>query len=122
VPKTAEHLARAKRNLQFAQAFDLDKTPYLDWVVTAYFYSALHLVDALLYFRDHIDPPNHEERRDYVRTKDYLRAINHPYKELKDRSEDARYRIIPFTKAQVEKDVIPLYRKIEAYILPLLPK
>ncbi len=122
MPKPAEHLARARQNLRFAESFDLDKTEYLDWVVTAYFYAALHLVDALLYFRDHLDPPIHEVRRDSVRTKPYLQAINHQYKELKDRSEDARYRIIPFTKAQVEKDVIPLYRKIEAHILPLLPK
>jgi hypothetical protein len=122
VPKTAEHLARSRQNLRFAESFDLETTEYLDWVVTVYFYAAMHLVDAILYFRDHFDPPYHEIRRDCVRTKSYLRAINHQYKELKDRSEDARYRLIPFTKIQVEKDVIPLYRTIEAHILPLLPK
>lgn len=122
MPKTAEHAAQSRKNLRFAESFDLDKTENLDWVVTAYFYAALHLVDAVLFFRDHIDPPNHEQRRDYVRTKTYLHPISHQYKELKDRSEDARYRLIPFTKTQIEKDVIPLYKKIEAHILPMLPK
>lgn len=60
MPKTAEHAAQSRKNLRFAESFDLDKTENLDWVVTAYFYAALHLVDAVLFFRDHIDPPNRE--------------------------------------------------------------
>jgi len=122
VPKQDEHLARAKQNLAFAQSFDLNQTNYKDWVVTAYFYAALHLVDALLYFRDHVDPPNHEIRGTFVREKSYLRDIRFDYKELKDRSEDARYMLLPFTKSKIESDVIPHYRKIEAHILPLVPK
>jgi hypothetical protein len=121
VPKTAEHLAQSRHNLRFAQSFDLEQTEYLDWVVTVYFYAAMHLVDAVLYFKDRYDPPYHEMRRDCFRTKPYLHDIRYSYKQLKDRSEDARYRLIPFTKAQVENEIIPLYRKIEAHILGLLP-
>jgi hypothetical protein len=47
VPNTSEHLDRARHNIRFAESFDLATTPYLDWVVTAYFYAALHLVEAL---------------------------------------------------------------------------
>ena len=122
MPKQDEHLARAKQNLAFAESFDLDQTPYKDWVVVAYFYAALHLVDALLYFRDHIDPPNHETRGNFVREMDYLKKIRFHYKELKDRSEDARYMLLPFSKTKIDSDVIPHYREIEAHILPLLPK
>lgn len=101
--------------------FDLGTTPYLDWVVVGYFYAALHLVDALLYHQERIDPPSHESRREYVKTKWYLRAVKNQYRELKDRSEDARYRLYPFTPIKIEKNVIPLYRAIHEHILQQLP-
>jgi uncharacterized protein (UPF0332 family) len=118
VPTTPEHLARARQNLRFAESFDLKTTPYLDWVVTAYFYAALHLVDALLWEKDRLHPELHEHRRDYVRQKWYMRAISFEYRSLKDHSEDARYRLITMTSAKIEKTVIPLYKVIESHILP----
>jgi uncharacterized protein (UPF0332 family) len=118
VPTTAEHLARAKQNIRFAGSFDLKTTPYLDWVVTAYFYAALHLVDALLYDKDHLNPELHEHRRDYVKGKWYLRGISTEYRSLKDHSEDARYRLITMTSTKVEKTIIPLYKAIESHIVP----
>jgi uncharacterized protein (UPF0332 family) len=120
VPTTSEHLARAKQNLRFAESFDLKTTPYLDWVVTAYFYSALHLVDALLWEKDHLSPELHEHRRDYVRGKWYLRAISFEYRSLKDHSEDARYRLITMTSVKVKDTIIPLYKTIESHILQQL--
>ena len=121
MPNTQQHLIRAKQNLEFAKLFDLQSTPYFDWVVVAYFYAALHLVDALLYEKEKIDPSRHELRRNYVREKWYLRGIKYEYFELKDRSEDARYRLLPLTPAKVEHEIIPLYRAIEAHILRQLP-
>jgi hypothetical protein len=120
VPSASEHRARADRNIRFAESFDLKTTPYLDWVVTAYFYASLHLVDALLSEKDGIDPPNHAERRVYVREKSYLRAISGEYRSLKDHSEDARYWLITMTSVKVEKTIIPLYKTIENHILPQL--
>ncbi len=67
MPTAAEHLARAQNNLRFARSFDLATTPYLDWVVAAYFYAGLHLIDALLWEKDRIDPPSHENRREHVK-------------------------------------------------------
>ena len=118
MPTASEHLARAKQNLRFAESFDRKTTPYLDWVVTAYFYAALHLVDALLWEKDRLNPELHEHRRDYVKQKSYLRGISPEYRSLKDHSEDARYRLITMTSIRVEKTVIPLYRAIENHILP----
>lgn len=118
---TREHLARAKQNLQFAQSFELETTPYIDWVVTAYFYAALHLVDAILWERDRINPADHHDRNNLVRNKDYLKAIKTSYRTLKDRSEDARYDLITFASARIRNDVIPLYQEIERHILSQLP-
>ncbi len=121
MPTTTEHRNRASQNLRFAESFDLATTPYLDWVVTVYFYAALHLVDALLWEKDNINPGNHEQRSNLVRTKWYLRGIRDEYRELKDRSVNARYDLLTFTKIKIDNNVIPLYRAIESHILPQLP-
>jgi uncharacterized protein (UPF0332 family) len=122
VPTTREHIARARQNLAFAKSFDLKTTPYIDWVVTAYFYAALHLVDALLVEKDGVPGETHEIRKEYVKTKPYLRAIRDQYRTLKDHSEDARYRLITMTSHKIENTIIPLYEAIEKHIIPQFPK
>lgn len=119
---TREHLARARQDVKFAQSFDLKTTPYLDWVVTAYFYAALHLVDALLIEKENIPGEDHTMRKEYVKTKSYLRGVRDEYRELKDHSEDARYRLITMTSTKIEQRIIPLYKAIESHIIPQLPK
>jgi hypothetical protein len=121
LPASREHVARAKHNLTFARDVDLNTTQYLDWVVTAYFYAALHWVDAVIADKEGIVPENHEIRREYVKKKWYLRGISKEYRDLKDRSEDARYRLTTFTKTRIEKEIEPLYQAIERHALDLLP-
>jgi uncharacterized protein (UPF0332 family) len=122
VPTSREHLARAKHNLKFAQSFDLKTTVYLDWVVSAYFYAALHLVDALLVSKGEMPGETHELRKTQVREKWFLRSISSEYRALKDHSEDARYRLITMTSIRIQQKIIPLYDAIEKHILPQLPK
>lgn len=122
MPATREHVERARQNLAFAKSFDLKTTPYLDWVVTAYFYAALHLVDALLVENGELPAGMHENRKEYVKTKPYLKPIRDQYRTLKDHSEDARYRLITMTSHKIENAIIPLYEAIEQHIVPQLPK
>jgi HEPN domain-containing protein len=122
VPSESEHLQRAKHNLAFARFFDLKTTPWPDWAVVGYFYAALHLVDALLAREDKVHPETHEIRRELVRTKRYLREIRSEYRNLKDHSDDARYRLITFTSIKIERDVIPLYEQIENHIVRQLER
>lgn len=122
MPTTEDHLARAKQNIQFAKSFDWKSTPYLDWVVTAYFYAAVHLVDALLYHQDKAHGDVHATRRVYMREKWYLRGICQEFEDLKDHSEDARYRLITMTRSRLENKVIPLYEKIERHVMDLLSR
>jgi uncharacterized protein (UPF0332 family) len=121
VPSTNEHLERSRRNVRFAESFDLETTPYLDWVVTAYFYAALHLVDALLAQKNNLHPATHQMRSEKVRTLDYLKGIKTEYRDLKEHSENARYNLHLFTSQTVNGEVIPLYRAIEKHILGQLP-
>lgn len=115
MPTESEHLARASQNLAFAKS----TTPYLDWVATAYFYAALHLVDALIWHVEKADPEDHSARRTYLR-KWYLRDISPEYRSLQDFSEDARYRLITFSKPKIENKVVPLYEEIERHVKLLL--
>jgi len=48
MPSSLTHKQQAQHNEEFIASFDLDATPYLDWVVTAIFYAALHFVDSYL--------------------------------------------------------------------------
>ncbi|MGA7686163.1 MAG: hypothetical protein WCA58_14200 [Terriglobales bacterium] len=120
MPTKSEHLARAEHNQRFAESFELKTTPYPDWVVVAYFYAAMHLVDALLWESDKINPPNHEERGKCVKDKWYLRGIKNEYRSLKDHSEDARYRLITFTSQKIENTVVPLYKTIKVHVQQIL--
>ena len=52
MPSRLTHRQQAQHNEEFIASFDLDATPYLDWVVTAIFYAALHFVDSYLATKD----------------------------------------------------------------------
>lgn len=122
MPDTASHLARVRQNQDFIKLFNLDTTKYLDWVVTAYFYSAVHLVEALLFHREGINSELHSDRRSYIRKKSYLWDIDSPFERLKDHSEDARYRLTTMNRPKLENRIIPLYEKVEQHITPQLSK
>jgi hypothetical protein len=119
VPTTYEHLTRVTQNLEFAKSFDLDTTPYLDWVATAYFYAALHLVDALIWHIERGDPEDHTSRHTFLR-KWYLTGISSEYRDLKHLSEDARYRLITMTKFKIENKIIPLFTEIQRHVMQIL--
>ncbi len=48
MPETSAHIEKAEHNERFAMAVRELGTEYLDWVATAYFYSALHDLEAYL--------------------------------------------------------------------------
>ena len=104
---TSDHVGRAENNETFYQSFPLDSTPYLDWAITALFYSSVHYVDAGLHEhrtrRDPsgIHPESHEERTSAVQRN--FPRIYRQFRYLKDRSEDARYRLMSFTPQEVRE-------------------
>jgi hypothetical protein len=107
VPPTADHLARVRHNIECARSFDWDTTPYLD---------------ALLFYKDGAHGDLHTTRRRYIREKSYLRGIEREFENLKDLSEDARYRLLTMTRVKLESKVIPLYKAIEQHVIQQLPK
>lgn len=48
MPTKEQHLHQAQHNEAFLAVFDLARSPFLDWAVTAAFYAALHYLRALM--------------------------------------------------------------------------
>lgn len=98
------HLRQAAHNEELYNR--LLNTKFLDWAITAVFYSALHYIDAYLATLPlppkYCHPPVHEVRTPLVETESNLKRIVRQYRRLKDQSEAARYRVKRFTEAEVK--------------------
>lgn len=100
MPSNLTHRQQAQHNEEFIASFDLDSTPYLDWVVTAIFYAALHFIDSYLATKG-IHLSSHRGRDSLIWAVRDLRPIYSAYRRLKHRSEQARYDAVPFSSKQV---------------------
>ncbi len=85
------HLTQARHNLRLYHKRK-DEGEFLDWAVSALFYTALHLIQACLLeiASDAFDfPKNHEQRDVFIRRK--LSNVWLPYNFLQNQSTRARY-------------------------------
>ncbi len=101
-----EHRQKAAHDEQFIDAvfgdYVANGTPFIDWIVTAVYYTAVHKVDeCLASLQNPQHPMDHENRRRLVQTQADLRVISRDYRWLEDRSRDARYTLANFDPAQV---------------------
>lgn len=104
MPRFDRHLAQAERNERLYHSLDVRTTEFLDWAITALFYSALHYVDAYLAAMvppGGSHPTNHGERSLWIARTAGLREIQVEYRRLRDYSEDARYGLVNFSAQQV---------------------
>ena len=128
MPDRNRHVLQATKNEQFFSDFDLDNTPYLDWAAVSLFYAALHLVDA--YLAGHNTPigsqnsepggghhpHSHYERREKIVNEPALNPIDSPYRDLKQRSDDARYYIHPLSPTTVKNLAANEYATVKNHI------
>ena len=114
MPSEHKHISRAQNNEQFYSSFNLSTTPFIDWAVTALFYSSLHYLDA--YFATYpaggMHPHSHAARDFHVARDSFTKNLYSSYRELKDRSEDARYNLISFNPTSVAILEIQDFQKI----------
>jgi hypothetical protein len=122
LPTSHEHIERAKRNERFAEHFDLNTTEFRDWVVTGYFYSALHWIDAYLVRENKKTDEGHAFRNTQTNNLRELTAISRPYRKLYSYSRNVRYELVDFTAEQIRKDVVPKVKQIREYMERLLFK
>lgn len=116
MPSQTRHVAKARENERLSET--LQDTPFTDWSVTTMFYSALHWVDAWLAAQPvPAHPQSHVQRNQFVNQSAFLRQQRRNYRELQDRSLDARYECVSFLPSKVEElrtDAFsPLKRHIE---------
>ena len=91
-------MARAEANARFS-SLQVANGQFLDWAVTALFFSALHYVDAYLATLGSVGvhPRTHAIRTSLVAKDAVLSSVRVEYEHLKTRSQDARYDLARFT-------------------------
>jgi hypothetical protein len=125
MPTRKEHIDKAKHNEQFYSSFDLNTTPFLDWVVNGIFYSALHYLDS--YFAGKAGkgrhPGDHKERIKLIWAyPDLGRSFFRLYMHLKDDSEAGRYDTRVFAPDAIRRDIIPKLNDIKTHLKRYLPE
>ena len=120
MPTPDQHRQQAEHNKAFTRVLNLDTTPYLDWVVTAAFYAAVHLVEWFLTSRGHTGRRDHQLRDAYISREADLKPIYDDYTELKYQSKGACYECFRFKPVEVRNEILPLLDKIQGHITRLL--
>jgi len=119
MPSKQKHIKQAEKNERFFISFPLASTPYLDWVVTGMFYTALHYVDAYLAAKS-IHPSDHYERNQLVAREKELRLIEQEYLSLYNSSRLARYECKEFKPSEVRTILDTDLTKVCNHVKPLL--
>jgi hypothetical protein len=121
MPSRESHLGQAEGNAEFAgDLLNRDwSAACADWAVSALFYSAVHLVDAYLATMD-AHPETHTIRGNWVARTDKLKPVYSNYEELRNRSEDARYKCRHFKPAQVRAIRSSDHDPLQEHVLRLL--
>jgi len=118
MPGKSDHVRKAQHDERFVASFDLDSTPYLDWVITALFYSGLHYVEAYFATRS-LHSADHRTRDSAVQRDPNLKQLYNDYSELKNFSINARYYMVQFTAEEV-RDLQPRLDAIRRHVSPYL--
>jgi hypothetical protein len=110
MPDVRTHQQKVEHNQQVVAYLQLAGHDYLDWVVTVMFYTALHLVDQVLYQRDGINPRDHRQRHAAIAHEPLLAPVYRDYRELEWQSQRSRYECANFTATEVQELAIRLER------------
>ena len=108
---SAGHLAQAERVEAFLTTLR-GGSPYREWVVIAWFYSALHYVEAFLVTKSAVYR-NHDLRRAEMRRHEETRAILADYQQLHEAAGEARYEGTPFIGRNLT-ELEPVFLRVKA--------
>ena len=122
MPTKKEHIEKARYNEQFFSFFDINTTPFWDWVVNGIFYSALHYVDSYLAVNGE-NPGKHRERIRLIQGDPNLgQLIFFHYMSLKDDSEGGRYNMKVFLSDEITNDILPSLNSIKTHLKKYIPE
>lgn len=116
MPTKTEHVLQAEHNHDFWNSFNLESTPYVDWIVTGIFYESVHWAEAFLSTRgEHSD--NHGKRLLILHQfSSVIGGIIPDLETLKQESENARYRCYKHTSDEISTDLVPLCDNIKKQV------
>lgn len=120
MPDVDTHRQQVTHNRETIAHLQRAGDAYLDWVVTALFYTALHLVDQVLYHNARLNPRNHRQRHAAIANEPSLMPIYGDYRELEHQSRRSRYECAQFTIDQVQRLFVRLAR-IERIVNVVVP-
>lgn len=124
MPDLAIHQRQAEHNQRVSAHLQAAGDEYLDWAVTAMFYSAMHMIDQVLAHSGNVHPRSHQQRRSAIGQQSQLAPIYRDYRELEWQSQRSRYECATFTVTEVQDLIVRLERieqLVEAIVLPLSP-
>ena len=115
MPSFQKHRDQAQHNRGFAESL-CAQGDYLDWAMTATFYSALHSIQSMFAKQCNNVPETHADRdRWLVRTKAPQNVLD-AYQELKTRSWWARYECWVPTPSEILNDWLPQLDVVSQYV------
>lgn len=120
MPSKGEHTNWARHNEAFWNSFDLDTSPFIDWVVTGIFYEAVHWVEAFLATKGRHSGSHKERSSTMHRYAQELAPIQTGYDTLALDSRAARYLCRMHTSQEVSQDLIPLVTNVRNHISSLV--
>ena len=122
MPSYTNHIQQIERNRAFLNSVDIDNTPFLDWIATVAFYTALHCVEAWFAEQGHgMHFDSHEKRNQEMgKVAEFKKIIWPRYRELQTQSHRARYQCVIPTRPLIQTKVLPYLDEIEEEIHRLL--
>lgn len=120
MPDALTHRAQVEHNKMAAIHLLNAATDLRDWVVTTYFYAAVHAVDQVLFVAEKLHPRNHAQRKAAIARQVALASVRNDYLELEHQSRLSRYECRRFTEAEV-KSLAARLNRIEQQIVQLVP-
>ena len=101
MPSHGWHERKKQHDFDVCQFLGTVPNRFLDWEVITLFYSALHFLDSFFARAYAIDPIDHMDRKNLVKT--YLRIVERNYRLLYHLSRDARYNEVSVGQREITK-------------------
>jgi len=121
MPECRQHVEKVRSNLTFV-SFLLGASPgFWDWIITGYFYAAVHLIEAYFHFSAGKHHRRHLYRRQAINADGKIRHLFAAYRSLETYSEVARYGVKRFDLSYLRGRVVPKFEKIRGEIGQLDP-
>jgi hypothetical protein len=116
MPPCNQHVNKARQNLQFTNFVLKGQGRYIDWVITAYFYAAVHLVEAYFDLSSSRHYGTHVKRREAISRDSQISGLFSIYRQLETYSRTARYGVKTFDLAYLNNRVIPKFQTLRSKI------